>query len=437
MRLNILLLLGMLALSIQFANSQSNPLGGLLGALTSALTGTVASVAAPVVGTVASVAAPVVGTVAGTVANALSILNLASCPASLPPNTPADNIAIIPDLTCALENLLFSNGLLLNNFKPNVFHYTANCNGLSNHSYTVATPILASLNAMIDISINGQLIHSPNKSTGLSNGGHIQPYGPYSSSNNLYYKTGLNTIVIGVGYAGAYTVADMLLGKPGACYYQYTIQCTTPPGICGDPQFLGLNGQDYQIHGVSGEVYNIISDSQIQYNSRFVFLDSGRCPIDANGKKMKGCWSHPGSYLGALGLKTKAGDKIRIVPGSARHGFKLVELNGKALKVGDSINLAGVNGEDFGQIAITSSHTMTLNLGAWSFEFDNSDKFINQRVQVAGDHARTSRSHGLLGQTWSDATYPGPLKYVQGSVDDYSIRDGDIYGDSFFYNRFS
>lgn len=66
---------------------------------------------------------------------------------------------------------------------------------------------------------------------------------------------------------------------------------------------------------------------------------------------------------------------------------------------------------------------------------------------------RQLRCHGLLGQTWRDATYPTALRYVEGRVDDYAVRpikggerqgEGEhaadevaaLLGSAFVFNRF-
>jgi hypothetical protein len=200
--------------------------------------------------------------------------------------------------------------------------------------------------------------------------------------------------------------------------------------IVGDPQFVGLRGQSYQVHGVSGEIYNIVSDADLQYNSRFVFLDKGECPV-IKGKKQKGCFAHPGSYLGELGLKTSNGDKIHISTGRARDGFTLVEVNSQPMDVGDVVTLEG----GLGFVSLNSTHLATVSIGRWLFDFENSDMFVNQRVRVLD--VAGLRSHGMLGQTWREITYPTSLKYIQGTVDDYVIRNGDIFGDDFVYNTFN
>ena len=241
-------------------------------------------------------------------------------------------------------------------------------------------------------------------------------------------------------------------GACSACSYTYRVRfaCdtpaptapTTPPpstgggggGIIGDPQFVGLRGQQYQVHGVAGEVYNIVSSAALQYNARFVFLDSGACPVVDGKLQRKGCYSHPGSYLGELGLKT-AGERelIRLEAGGAQQGFAAVTLNERELAVGETALLE----DGAGFIARNSSHVVSVSVGAWAFVFDNSDMFVNQRVAVSGD-ASALRSHGLLGQTWREQSYPrSPIKFIQGKVDDYVIREGDVFGDSFAFNAFN
>jgi len=200
--------------------------------------------------------------------------------------------------------------------------------------------------------------------------------------------------------------------------------------VVGDPQFIGLRGQNYQIHGVSGEIYNIVSDNDFQYNSRFVFLHKGDCPV-VDGKKQKGCFSHPGSYLGELGIKTRAGDKIHWMTGPAAQGFSSITLNDKPLELGEVVQLAG----DLGYLSYNTTHLSSIYIGNWELDFENSDRFVNQRVRVL--QPAKLRSHGLLGQTWRTETYKNAIKYIAGTVDDYVIRDDGIFGDNFVFNTFN
>ena len=46
---------------------------------------------------------------------------------------------------------------------------------------------------------------------------------------------------------------------------------TTPVSVLGDPQFVGLLGQSYQVHGIHGAVYSLISESSAQVNAPLLF----------------------------------------------------------------------------------------------------------------------------------------------------------------------
>jgi hypothetical protein len=78
---------------------------------------------------------------------------------------------------------------------------------------------------------------------------------------------------------------------------------------------------------------------------------------------------------------------------------------------------------------------VSVSIGSWKFDFENSDLFVNQRVQVK--NFKSLRAHGLLGQTWKDTTYASVLKFIEGQVDDYVIRGGDIFGDEFVFNTYN
>lgn len=206
---------------------------------------------------------------------------------------------------------------------------------------------------------------------------------------------------------------------------------TNPAVVVGDPQFVGLRGQSFQVHGIDGAVYNIISEESTQVNSRFVFLTEGECPIIA-GKAESNCWSHPGSYLGALSFQAKVGGKVHralVTAGAATTGFAGITLDGKTLSVGDSYT--------FGDLAVSvkSTHRVSIQTESFSFELSNSDMFINQAVSARVPLSKLS-AHGLLGQTHAAKVYPTATRYIEGEVDDYVIADNDIFGTDFAFNKF-
>jgi len=220
-------------------------------------------------------------------------------------------------------------------------------------------------------------------------------------------------------------------GAPNPVVDLISILVTNPAIVVGDPQFVGLRGQSFQVHGIDGAVYNIISEQNTQVNSRFVFLSEGECPV-INGVAEANCWSHPGSYLGEMSFQQIVDGKLHqalVTAGDAKQGFASIQLDGKSLKVGDSFT--------FGSFAIkmVSTHHVTIQTENFSFELSNSDMFINQAVTNRVPLNKL-KSHGLLGQTHAAKVYPTASRYIEGEVDDYVISDSSIYGSDFAYNKF-
>jgi hypothetical protein len=260
------------------------------------------------------------------------------------------------------------------------------------------------------------------------------PVGQYlGSANNKINTTGLYQFhfTIPVLQSVFVELTYFNTGAPQPVVDKISILVANPAVVVGDPQFVGLRGQSFQVHGIDGAVYNIITEANTHVNSRFVFLNEGECPI-VNGVKDSNCWSHPGSYLGEMSFQQVVDGKLHralVVAGPAKSGFASIELDGKTLKVGDSMT--------FGSFAISmeSTHHVSIQTENYSFELSNSDKFINQAVSNRVALSKLS-SHGLLGQTHAAKVYPTATRYIQGEVDDYVIADNDIFGTSFAFNKF-
>ena len=212
---------------------------------------------------------------------------------------------------------------------------------------------------------------------------------------------------------------------------QISIPFINTSSIVGDPQFVGLRGQSYQVHGIDGAVYNIISEQSTQVNARFVFLRSGECPL-IGGFADSNCWSHPGSYLGELSFQQLVDGELHaalVTAGPAKKGFAGVQMDGKVVAIGQTVS--------FGSFSLTvkSTHSVEVTTEHFAFELSNSDMFVNQAVRATVPLSSLA-SHGLLGQTHSGKTHPGPLRHVEGNVDDYVIADSDVFGTDFLYNQF-
>ena len=228
-------------------------------------------------------------------------------------------------------------------------------------------------------------------------------------------------------------------------------------GAVGDPQFTGLRGQRYQVHGVSGSVYNVITDTALQVNARFDFLAAGTRPdpaiINTQG------WTHPGTYIGAMSFQVKRTttlnsstvDVVVVKAGGHREGFASVSVNGVELTSPHRWQPQGEGeGEGEGEglvVEYSGSHVVEVQTAQFRFRLVNSDAFINHEVALRVP-MRELRCHGLLGQTWRDKVYATPLRYVEGSVDDYAVRltaeqeeqergEGvSLLANDFVYNRF-
>lgn len=206
--------------------------------------------------------------------------------------------------------------------------------------------------------------------------------------------------------------------------FQGLATSTTPSGVLGDPQFVGLRGQSFQVHGLDGAVYGLISDAQVQVNALFGFLTSGNCLRDEAGRPLFTCWSHPGSYLTALSVRTRTG-ALNFTAGPALSGFSHIAVEGSAqaeLQVGEqrAVGEMTVQYRDLRTVVVRGA-------GLFELEVQNSDGFLNLvRVDVS-DWAQLTgavQSHGLLGNTWREDVKGDEVREVQGVVDDYVLEDG-------------
>ena len=205
---------------------------------------------------------------------------------------------------------------------------------------------------------------------------------------------------------------------------------STGSSVLGDPSFVGLLGQRYQVHGVDGQVYSIIIDDLFHLNARFVFLSSGRCPPPAtDGSAASACWSHPGSYLGQLGLVTAAGSRLVVDSGTASVGFARVALDDVKLSTGQTVTAAGLS------VTLHDAYRLTVRVSAFELQLSNSDRFVNlQQLRVLP--GSRLHSHGLLGQTWRrPRSAAQEVADVEGWIDDYAEQDNDLLGRRFLYQR--
>jgi len=219
--------------------------------------------------------------------------------------------------------------------------------------------------------------------------------------------------------------------------FLFSITRSGPAVIVGDPQILGMQGQDFQVHGMPDEIFNIVTYPTVQVNARFTYLESAECHDNYTA-----CFAHPGTYISEEGFRIGR-DKIRVTAGSFKKGLT-VSVNGKKTK--SNMDLKA------GAVEIVNHRRVVVHTDVMRFIVTNSDKFLNQEIELKDDKLvalgaeRRQLSdnerfhpevplHGLQGQTWRNVEYPSGLEY-EGSIMDYHVVDGNLFGTDFVFNQF-
>jgi len=213
---------------------------------------------------------------------------------------------------------------------------------------------------------------------------------------------------------------------------------TVPAGaVTGDPQIVGMQGQDFQVHGMPDEIFNIVSYPTIQVNARFTYLESADCHDNFTA-----CFAHPGTYISEEGFRLGK-DKIRVTAGTFKSGLT-VHVNGKKTKQNTDLKS--------GAVELVNHRRVVIHTDIMKFTVSNSDKFLNQEIELKDDklvalgaERRQLKDnqrfhpevplHGLQGQTWRNVEYASGLEY-EGSIMDYHVVDGNLYGTDFVFNQF-
>ena len=242
------------------------------------------------------------------------------------------------------------------------------------------------------------------------------------------------TVSFIVTAVGSHNVTFYSTDMAGNNETRHTILFVIGASGVGDPQFVGLRGQSFQVHGLDGAVYAIVSSPSTAINARFVFLTEGRCPI-VRGLPAANCWSHPGSYMGEVSVQQVVDGQRHsavIRSGAAQLGFASVNVDDQTLSVGERVAF----GAAF-SVQMTSPHSLLVRTLEFELLLGNSDHFINIEQIAPLVPLSALHSHGLLGQTHSARMHShNTLKHIEGEVDDYLIANGELLGTDFFFNQF-
>jgi len=187
------------------------------------------------------------------------------------------------------------------------------------------------------------------------------------------------------------------------------------------------------------EIFNMVTYPNIQVNARFTYLSEAECPDNYTT-----CFAHPGTYISEQGVRVGK-DKVHVTAGPAKKGLT-VRVNGK--KVHEKKTTLKL-----GSVEIVNHRRVVIKTPIAALTMTNSDKFMNQEIamfdekllalgaeRLALKDGETFHSeiplHGLQGQTWRNVEYPSGLEY-EGSIMDYHVVDGNLFGTDFVYNKFN
>ena len=225
---------------------------------------------------------------------------------------------------------------------------------------------------------------------------------------------------------------------------------TSCPTGHGDPQFVGLQGQTYQVHGADNTIFALISTPQFLMNGLFTFIDVGST-CDYNNTA---CWSHPGTYISQIGFRisnihnnNNVDSTILVVAGSHSKGLNLY-IDDKRQYIESKQIHVGKNA----RVKIISHDVIRVTIPElFEFEITNSDMFFNIEMTLLrrdwlalGSSKRKFKNHinrqdvhlhGLIGITWKDVTYENGQVF-EGDVMDYAVEGDNIFSYDFIYNQY-
>ena len=243
--------------------------------------------------------------------------------------------------------------------------------------------------------------------------------------------------------------------------------------VLGDPQFSGFYGQNFQVHGIPGLHYNLLSLPDLQLNSRFTFMtqrdsmrwhdmktarishEKQRLRMLAANSMQKStlvnvtsqfalpvtkAWSHSGTYLSEVGIKLASGHRVYLRAGGFMQGIQQMTVDGVSLSLTESVRLP--TGSDGAEVSVTlaTPHVVKLTHPSFILSFVNSDGFFNLEGGQLTSELPVGSMDGLLGQT-ADAAWQPSTSQIQREhqIFDYLIdsdKEDAIWSSDFVRSKF-
>ncbi len=190
----------------------------------------------------------------------------------------------------------------------------------------------------------------------------------------------------------------------------------------GDPHLVGFDGEKYDVMGQPGKIYNMLSDQNVQYNTKF----------DA--------WGNDGATIISEAAMQVGQDRVLY----DRSG-NAPTVNGVALEKGKTVQLS-----DKGSATWDGSQ-LVVNTGEYTIDLKTVENaqgnYLDSNVTInqGGPFSDFVAPHGLLGQTADGVAgaHVGDLgqdqgkqggTVIDGTVADYEV--ADLWNNNFKFNRF-
>ena len=237
--------------------------------------------------------------------------------------------------------------------------------------------------------------------------------------------------------------------------------------ISGDPVFVGFLGQVYQVHGLAGEIFNLLTSPSMQLNALFSFIGEGQAMSAGQQQQaqlasaaasprtplpLTAAWSHPGTYLGAMGLQVGE-HTLLVTPGPYATGFASIHLDGRAItKSGWLLRntpLTAAPTLPLLDVRIIGWHRIAIRTAEVSFHLVNSDGFFNlDNAELRYQPSPLHPLDGVLGQSADPTRYFPDYQPTAGAssdvksdfqrhmIYDFLVLDGDLTSTEFQANLF-
>jgi len=316
---------------------------------------------------------------------------------------------------------------------------TAAISGASNSAFVATEELIVGGPVTVPFTASVEAVTFPGNSVVITATTNLDVYKD-TSPLFIFARSDITTSASGSGDA------EIAYSSLGTVDYSGSVVYTYSENVAGDPQFVGFQGQHFQIHGIPNECFSLITTPDMYINSRFVYISNGQCTYNDTE-----CFSHPGTYIDQIGLtvydKTRMSEaRVKLQAGSHSEGL-IATVNDVKLPVGRKLVLSTTHNDTY--IHVVSNLRITISIHElFKISIVNSDFFFNIGTSmVRGDMLAFGQNkvvahetdtvkfplHGLLGQTWRNVEYTTG-KYIQGEPADYQVNS--LFSPAFLFNLY-